>query len=84
MYFKINMRVLVTIEMGFTLISIPLLTLSTDVLHKFQPADQRYGQVNIFHLDKLYDTARLKYKSIIVYKLLKGEVAGHFDNLMSS
>ena len=37
------MRVLGTIEMGFTLTFIPLLTLSTDVLHKFQLSDQRYG-----------------------------------------
>ena len=52
-------------EGGIILIFIPLLTLSADVLIKFQYANDDYGDVNVQHLDELYDVNYDKYKQVL-------------------
>ena len=44
---------------------LPLLTLSADVLIKFQNANDDYGDVNVQHLDELYDVNYDKYKQVL-------------------
>ena len=58
-------RVVGVMEGGIILIFIPLLTLSADVLIKFQNANDDYGDVNVQHLDELYDVNYDKYKQVL-------------------
>jgi len=48
------LRTLGVIERGIVLIFIPLLTLSADVMHKFDAANTTWGNVGVYHLDELY------------------------------
>ena len=50
------LRTLGVIERGIILIFIPLLTLSADVMHKFEDANTTWGNVGAYHLDELYDS----------------------------
>ncbi len=59
------LRTLGVIERGIALISIPLLTLSTDVMHKFEDAITTWGNMGIYHLDELYDCNRLAFKRLL-------------------
>ena len=59
------MRVLGSMVGGFTLVFIPLLALSADVLSKFQKADPRYGRVRVFHVDELYKDDKAKYDAFL-------------------
>ena len=43
------------LDHGVCMIFIPLLTLSADVMAKFQHAIQDYGSVRAYHLDEIYD-----------------------------
>jgi superfamily II DNA helicase RecQ len=58
-------RLLGAFEMGFTLIFIPLLTLSADLLAKFESADEQYGRVRTFHLDESFGDHREKYEQLL-------------------
>jgi hypothetical protein len=49
------LRTLGVIERGIVLIFIPLLTLSADVMHKFEDAITTWGNVGVYHLDEHYD-----------------------------
>jgi hypothetical protein len=45
----------------FTAVSfdlLPLLSLSADVLEKFQGGNEEYGLIHVDHLDKLYNNSR--------------------------
>jgi superfamily II DNA helicase RecQ len=53
------------IERGIVLIFIPLLTLSADVMHKFDAANTTWGNVGVYHLDELYDANRSVFDSIL-------------------
>jgi hypothetical protein len=53
------------IERGIVLISIPLLTLSADVMHKFKSADPTWGNVGVYHLDELFDCNHLAYHQLL-------------------
>ncbi len=44
------------IERGIILIFIPLLTLSANLMHKFEDASTTWGNVGVYHLDELYDS----------------------------
>ena len=59
------MKVLGVYETGFTLIFIPLLTLSADVLAKFESTNQQHGKVRVFHLDELHGADRAKYRAFL-------------------
>ena len=50
---------------GFTLLFIPLLSLSADVLEKFQSANQKFGRVRVYHLDELLPDYYPTYKEFI-------------------
>ena len=50
---------------GFTLVFIPLLSLSADVLEKFQSANQKFGRVRVYHLDELLPDYYPTYKEFI-------------------
>ena len=50
---------------GFTLIFIPLLSLSADALEKFQSANQKFGRVRVYHLDELLPDHCLAYKEFL-------------------
>ena len=50
---------------GFTLIFIPLLTLSADVLAKFESANQHHVKVRVSHLDELHGVDRAKYRAFL-------------------
>ena len=41
---------------GNNLIFIPLLTLSANVMHKFEDANTTWGNIGAYHLNKLYDS----------------------------
>jgi superfamily II DNA helicase RecQ len=59
------LRTLGVIERGIVLIFIPLLTLSADVMHKFEDYNPRWGNVGVYHLDELYDCNRHLYHSLL-------------------
>jgi hypothetical protein len=59
------LRTLGVIKQGIVLIFIPLLTLSVDVMHKFESFDQLWGNVGVYHLDKLYNCHRVGYFDIL-------------------
>ena len=50
---------------GFTLFFIPLLSLSADVLEKFQSANQKFGRVRVYHLDELLPGYYPTYKEFL-------------------
>ncbi len=53
------------LERGVTLIFIPLLALAADVMAKFERADKRWGRIDAFHLDELYDNSRETYRGLL-------------------
>ena len=53
------------IERGIVLIFIPLLTLSTNVMHKFKSVDPTWGNVGIYSLDILFDCNRSAYNQLL-------------------
>ncbi len=53
------------IERGIVLIFIPLLTLLVDVMHKFKDYNPTWGNVGVYHLDKLYDCNQQLYSSLL-------------------
>jgi superfamily II DNA helicase RecQ len=59
------LRTLGAIERGIVLIFIPLLTLSADVMHKFEVANTTWGNVGAYHLDELYDANRRAFESLL-------------------
>ena len=59
------MKVLGVYKTGFTLIFIPLLVLSADVVAKFKSANQQHGKVRVFHLDDLNGADRAKYRAFL-------------------
>ena len=59
------LRTLGVIERGIVLIFIPLLTLSADVMHKFEAANTTWGNVGVYHLDELYDSNRSAFHSLL-------------------
>ena len=50
---------------GVTMIFIPLLTLSADVLEKFKTNNDVFGEVNVSHLDELYEVDPAQYASVL-------------------
>jgi len=59
------LRTLGVIERGIVLIFIPLLTLSADVMHKFEVANTTWGNVGAYHLDELYNANRRAFESLL-------------------
>jgi len=59
------LRTLGVIERGIVLIFIPLLTLSADVMHKFEVANTTWGNVGAYHLDELYDANHRAFESLL-------------------
>ena len=59
------MRVLGGMLGGVTIVFIPLLSLSADVLEKFKTSNDTFGEVNVSHLDELYEVSRQKYESVL-------------------
>ena len=59
------LRTLGVIERVIVLIFIPLLTLSADVMHKFEVANRTWGDVGAYHLDELYDANRRAFESLL-------------------
>jgi hypothetical protein len=51
-------RMVGVLDRDVCLIFIPLLSLSADVMAKFQSAVQHYGSVRAYHLDEIYDNDR--------------------------
>jgi len=65
------LQTLDVIERGITLIFIPLLTLSADVMHKFEHTATTWGNVGVYHLDELFDSncsafARLLRRCLLI------------------
>ncbi len=53
------------IKRGIILIFIPLLTLSANVMHKFESSNPTWGNVGVYHLDKIFDYNRSAYKKLL-------------------
>ena len=53
------------IECGIVLIFTPLLTLSVNVMHKFEGAILIWGNVGVNHLDKIFDSKRSTYFALL-------------------
>jgi superfamily II DNA helicase RecQ len=53
------------IERGIILIFIPLLTLSANVMHKFESADPTWGNVGVYHLDNFFDCNCLAHHQLL-------------------
>ncbi len=49
-----------------TVIFIPLLALSADVMEKFESDNVTYGDINVSHLDELYDVNREQYAAVLI------------------
>ncbi len=47
------------------MIFIPLLTLSADMMHKFEDYNPTWGNVGVYHLGELYDCNRKLYSSLL-------------------
>ena len=58
-------RTLGAFDTGFTVVFVPLLTLSADLLANFTSADQRYGTVRTYHLDELHTDNQPKYDEFL-------------------
>ena len=67
------LQTLGVIERGIVKIFIPLLTLSADVMHKFEEYNPTWGNVGVYHLDELYDCNRQLYHSILSGCALLGQ-----------
>lgn len=65
---------------NITIIFIPLLTLSADVLEKFKIANNTFGEVNVSHLDELLNVKREQYRSVLssVGAIHRGADSPHF------
>ncbi len=59
------LRTLGVIERGIILIFIPLLTLSADVMSKFNCANQNFGAVAVQHLDELFNANKHVYYNLL-------------------
>lgn len=59
------LRTVGVMERGIVLIFIPLLTLSADVMSKFNCASQRFGAVTVQHLDELFDANKKVYRELL-------------------
>jgi hypothetical protein len=59
------LRTLDVIERGIVLIFIPLLTLSADVMHKFEVANRTWGNAGAYHLAELYDANCRAFESLL-------------------
>jgi hypothetical protein len=59
------LRTLSVVERGIILIFIPLLTLSADVMHKFELSNPTWGNVGIYHLDKIFDCNCSMYQKLL-------------------
>jgi len=55
------------------LIFIPLLTLSVDVMHKFEECNPTWGNVGVYHLDELYNCNRQLYHFLLSGCTLLGQ-----------
>lgn len=63
-------RMFGVLDRGVCLVFIPLLTLSADVMAKFQFASQLYGSVRAYHLDEMYDGDHDQYNAVIIQRCL--------------
>jgi len=54
------------IKSGIVLIFIPLLTLSADVMHKFEAYNPTWVNVGVYHLDEMYDCDHQLYSSFLL------------------
>jgi hypothetical protein len=54
------------IERGIILILIPLLTLSADVMHKFESSNPAWGNVGIYHLNEIFDCNHYAYQKLLL------------------
>ena len=52
-------------KQGIILIFIPLLTLSADVMHKFEDANTTWGNISAYHLDELYNSNRSTFTRLM-------------------
>ncbi len=59
------LRTLGVIKRGIILIFIPLLTLSTNVMHKFKLSNPTWGNVGVYHLEKIFDCNRSVYQKLL-------------------
>ena len=48
-----------------TLVFIPLLTLSADVLEKFKTTNNEFGEVNVSHLDEVFEISQQQYRDVL-------------------
>ncbi len=60
-----KLQTLGVIKQGFVLFFIPLLTLSADVMRKFQSSNPTWGNVGVYHLDKLFECYPLVYHQLL-------------------
>ena len=59
-------RMLSALDRGICMVFIPLLTLSADVMSKFQSASQHFGSIRTYHLDELKDNNPPKYDAFLL------------------
>ena len=59
------LRTLGVIERGITIIFIPLLTLSANVMHKFERTATTWGNVGVNHLNNLFDSNRSAFTRLL-------------------
>ena len=59
------LRVVGHILGGIGIIFIPLLTLSADVMAKFTAGDERWGSIEVQHLDELWLNDKRKYRDVL-------------------
>ena len=59
------LRVVGHILGGICIIFIPLLTLSADVMAKFTAGDERWGSIEVQHLDELWLNDKRKYRDVL-------------------
>jgi len=62
---KTHIQTLGVIARGIILIFLPLLTLSADVMHKFEAYNLTWGNIGVYHLDEIYDCGRQLYSSFL-------------------
>ena len=58
-------RMLGALDRGICMVFIPLLTLSADVMSKFESACEDFGSVQAYHLDEIADSDRTVHDEII-------------------
>jgi superfamily II DNA helicase RecQ len=59
-------RMLGALDCGICAIFIPLLSLSADVMQKFQSAAQEFGSVRAYHLDEVFEHSKATYNEIML------------------